>query len=145
MDTIEFLLALAMSGDTQSYQENNEAEASREIETIRMVEKILVVVYCIVVVCQLVMSVIFYWRSRNIKEINWLPKFIMVLSNTQGITWSSYYIAEEIALVPVPAIIRFWLSIITTIIYPTMMGLLIRFQRVQVQLRAQEENTIKIL
>ena len=36
-------------------------------------------------------------------------------------------------------------AIVGTITYPLVLGLLIRFQRVQVQLRAQEENTIKIL
>ena len=37
------------------------------------------------------------------------------------------------------------INVISTVSLPTILGLLIRFQRVQVQLRAQEENTIKIL
>ena len=37
------------------------------------------------------------------------------------------------------------MNIVASIAYPTIFGLLIRFERVQVQLKAQEENTIKIL
>ena len=93
----------------------------------------------------MVISVVFCWRSKNIKDINWLPKLIMGLASIEGIVWSSYYTINVLFNTNVPAKMTLWLNIITTITHPTIFGLLIRFQRVQVQLRAREENTIKIL
>ena len=61
-----------------------------------------------------------------------------------GMMWTSYYITEIFFKIPVPANVIFWISIVGIITYPTIMGLLIRFERVQVQLKAHEENTIKI-
>ena len=44
-----------------------------------------------------------------------------------------------------PKSAKFIIQIVSAITFPAIFGLLIRFERVQVQLRAQEENTIKIL
>ena len=69
----------------------------------------------------------------------------MILANIEGICWSSYYIPLILVNIEIPQIVSFLLEFVTTITRPTILGLLIRFQRVQVQLRAQDENTIKIL
>ena len=93
----------------------------------------------------MLLSAIFYWRSRKIKEITFLPKFILILVNIQGVVLTSYYITSEFFKISVHATIVFLIKMILTITAPMTLGLLIRFERVQVQLRAQEENTIKIL
>ena len=100
---------------------------------------------CLLVIFQIVISALFYWRSKRIKQINWLPKFIMILANIEGILWTAYYITKVFFEIEVPTSISILKDILTTITFPAIMGLLIRFQRAQVQLRAQEENTIKIL
>ena len=103
------------------------------------------VIVSLIVLCQVVASLIFCWRARKVKEISWLPKFIMALAAIDGIMTSSYYISAVFFKKPFPSTVLFWMAAIQSITYPTIMGLLIRFERVQVQLRAQEENTIKIL
>ena len=62
-----------------------------------------------------------------------------------GIMFSSFYITKIFFKVTIAAHVTFWIDIVTTLTSPVIFGLLIRFERVQVQLRAQEENTIKIL
>ena len=103
------------------------------------------VIFSIIVLCQVMAAVGFLWRARKVKEISWLPKLIIVLASIDGIMWSSYYISVVFFKKFFSATVVFWMGIVDSITYPTIMGLLIRFERVQVQLRAQEENTIKIL
>ena len=103
------------------------------------------VILSMIVLCQVVAAVVFWWRARKVKQINWLPKFIMLLAAFEGIYYSSFYISVVFFEKPFPPTVRFWMGIVISITFPTIMGLLIRFERVQVQLRAQEENTIKIL
>ena len=103
------------------------------------------VIFSIIVLCQVMAAVGFLWRARKVKEINWLPKFIILLASIDGIMWSSYWISVIFFKKFFSATVVFWMGIVDSITYPTIMGLLIRFERVQVQLRAQEENTIKIL
>ena len=103
------------------------------------------VITSLIILCQVVTSIVFFWRSRKLKEINWLPKFITGLACIEGIMWSSYYSDQTFFKISVNGSLVFWLILVSAITYPTIMGLLIRFVRVQVQLRAQEENTIKIL
>lgn len=59
--------------------------------------------------------------------------------------YCSFYIASVFFEIQVPVVASFLIQIIQSISGPIIQGLLIRFQRVQVQLRAQEENTIKIM
>ena len=99
----------------------------------------------LIVLCQIVVSLNFWWSTRKIKEISYLPKFILVLAVIDGLMYSSYYISKFIFKIPFSANVTFWMTIISSITYPTILGQLIRFERVQLQLQAQEENTIKIL
>ena len=69
----------------------------------------------------------------------------MALAVIDGVYYSTNYISILFFNYQYPLNPRFWIRITLTITYPIIMGLLIRFERVQVQLRAQEENTIKIL
>ena len=115
------------------------------MQIVAIIRKTGTVILSITVLCQVVAAVVFWWRARKVKPINWLPRFITLLAAIQGIMWSSYYISSYIFIKPFPPTVLFWMNIVTSITYPTIMGLLIRLERVQVQLRAQEENTIKIL
>ena len=115
------------------------------MQIVAIIRKTGTVIVSITVLCQVVAAVVFWWRARKVKPINWLPRFIMLLAAIEGIMWSSFYISAVFFQKPFPPTALFWMHIITSITYPTIMGLLIRFERVQVQLRAQEENTIKIL
>ena len=69
----------------------------------------------------------------------------MGLQSIDGILISSMYISSIFLKKPFPNSVKFWVSVFLSLTYPIIFGLLIRFERVQVQLRAQEENTIKIL
>ena len=93
----------------------------------------------------MVVTAVFCWRSRNIKEVKLLPKFIMGLACIEGLVWSSNFLSSVFFEIKFSATVRFWINIVSTITSSLIIGLLIRFQRVQVQLRAQEEDTIKIL
>lgn len=106
---------------------------------------IAIVIYILLTACQVVVSAVFYWRSRNIKQINWLPKFIIALANISGVLHSVLFVETEFFNVTLNTTVEFWRNIIAISTTPVIMGMLIRFQRVQVQLRVQEENTIKTL
>ena len=140
-----FMMALAMLAETQN-EEVKQGQNERENEIIYEINMVGTVIYSIIVILQVLISFVFYWRSRYVKEINWLPKFIMILTNIEGIFWSFNDIIELWAdEEETKHNVFILINSISTITYPIIMGLLIRFQRAQVQLRAQEENTIKIL
>ena len=69
----------------------------------------------------------------------------MILANISGVLHSVLFITENLFNIIFPIQFEFWKNIISMLTTPTIIGLLIRFQRVQVQLSAQEENIIKIL
>ena len=139
------MMSLAMHEDGQSDEQKQQIDAQRELEIVTIIKQCGIIIYSIIALSQVVLSAIFYWRSRKIKEITFLPKFIMILINIQGVMLSSYYITTEFFKISVHTTIVFFIKIFLAISSPITIGLLIRFERVQVQLRAQEENTIKIL
>ena len=59
----------------------------------------------------------------------------MLLSNLTGVLHSVLFIMTELFIITVPATVEFWRNIIAMFTTPTILGLMIRFQRVQVQLR----------
>lgn len=79
------------------------------------------------------------------KEVGWLPWFMMILANLNGINLLNFYTLRVILEIQHSNIAIILSQVMDSMSYAIFYGLLIRFQRVQVQLRAQEENTIKIL
>ena len=142
METRNAMMALAWLDESQG-EEGSETSLDEEVAL--YIRKSGMLIFTLFVICQVAISVVFCWRSRNIKEINWLPKFIMTLASVEGIVWSLSDITEEFFKVELSNMVWLAIRLIGTITFPTILGLLIRFQRVQVQLRAREENTIKIL
>ena len=69
-----------------------EAEAAREMQVVNGINKGAVVIYTLLTVCQVVIGAMFYWRSRRLKEINWLPKLIIALSVILEVAISLNYI-----------------------------------------------------
>ena len=86
------LMTLVMLDESQSNEDKKQTEASREDEIVNIIIKSGTAILCLIVICIAVTSVVFYARSRKIKEIGWLPKFIIGLANINGIILSSYYI-----------------------------------------------------
>ena len=142
METRNAMMALAWLDESQG-EEGSETSLDEEVAL--YIRKSGMLIFTLFVICQVAMSVVFWWRSRNVKEINWLPKFIVTLASVEGIVWSLSDITEEFFKVELSNMVWLAIRLIGTITFPTILGLLIRFQRVQVQLRAREENTIKIL
>ena len=130
-------MALIALEESQSDKEKQQGEANREMEIVAIIRKTGTVIVSITVLCQVVAAVVFWWHARKVKPINWLPRFIMLLAAIQGIYNSSFYISSVFFKKPFPPSVRFWMGIVQSITHPTIMGLLIRFERVQVQLRAQ--------
>ena len=97
------------------------------------------------VLCQIALTVTFFIKSRRLPEVNWLPKTIMVLAIVIGIRFVTLELTEEFFDIEYSTTTDIVFQIVVIMTYPFLVGLLIRFQRVQVQLRAQEENTLKIL
>ena len=97
------------------------------------------------VLCQIALTVTFFIKSRRLPEVNWLPKTIMVLAIVIGIRFVTLGFTEEFFDIEYSTTTDIVFQIVVIMTYPFLVGLLIRFQRVQVQLRAQEENTLKIL
>ena len=139
------LMQLLSLEERQSEQEKKMAEAQSEEEIITIIKITGSVIISLLTVCQLVTSLVFFWHSRKINQIKWLPKFIMILANIQTISWSSYNISAVFIQNKLSDKAYFWRQIVPVITNPLILGSLIRFQRVQVQLQAQEENTIKVL
>lgn len=94
------------------------------------------VIFCGLVLYQISMTLFFYFRSSKIKEINWLPKFIMILACINGISFSAYYIPTYFLKRKTSHDFLVVVNVISLITYPVILGLINRFQRVQVQLRA---------
>ena len=57
-----------------------------------LIRQIGAVLLSVLTVCQVMPCVLFIWRARKIREINWVPKTIMVLASIDGLTWSSNYV-----------------------------------------------------
>ena len=106
------------------------------MEIISIIRKTATVIITFLVLCQVVTSMVFCWRARKVKEINWVPKFIMALAGIEGIMWSSLYISAVFFKSPYPTNVIFVMNIVSSITLPIIFGLLIGFERVQVQLRA---------
>ena len=93
--------------------------------------------------CQLVVSIIFFTKTRRIEEVGNLPKLMIVLSNFSWILYLVHYVQLLIGIKS-----GFSLSVLSLLAkLPQLVnyGLLIRFVRVQVQLRAREERTEVII
>ena len=146
MVTIKLIvMSLTILEERQSDQEGQQSEAQREAEIVYNIFRFGTVIMSLIVFCQVVTGIVFCWRARRVKQITLLPKIIMGLASIEGIILSSYYIAKVFFMKSCSATVIFLMNIVASISTPTIMGLLIRFERVQVQLRAREENTIKIL
>ena len=74
----------------------------REMEIVSYVRHGGIVVLSLIAVTQVVVCVVFCWRARKVKEISWLPKFIMGLASIDGMFVSSYYISTEFFNTPFP-------------------------------------------
>ena len=103
------LMTLVMLEESQSNEDKKWTEAAGEGEIVEIIIKTGTAILCLIVVCIAVTSVVFYWRSRNIKEIGWLPKFIIGLANINGIMLSSFYIIKVFLEIQVSTSTRFWL------------------------------------
>lgn len=98
----------------------------------------------VVAVSQVTTTVLFIIKSRKLKEITYLTKMMMVIANVSClffIMWSILYLTDSetffnFLLFTSPAVR------ITDIVN---FGLMFRFIRLQVQLKASEENSKKIL
>ena len=69
----------------------------------------------------------------------------MILINVDGVLVAATFFTATFLKIKTPYYIHFWQHVVVSISFPTILGLLIRIQKVQVQLRTQEENIIKIL
>ena len=111
------MMAMAILEESQSGEEK-QADALRLMEIISVIRKSQTVIYCVLTICQVITSFIFYSRSKKIKELNWLPKFIMLLINLEGILVGSYYFAVIFFQINFSTMTSFVLFIISTITTP---------------------------
>ena len=130
---------LALDSDAQASGDNDV-----QLQVIDYTTKICTAISCLLVVLQIAASIAFYVRSRHMKEENWLPKLLMALTNLNGFVYLVFYVIGNFLDYQFSDVFLIVIESIYTITYPIIFGLLIRFQRVQVQLKTQEENTVKI-
>ena len=88
------------------------------------------VIFTILGIIQVVMTSIFIWRSRKVKEINWLPKIIMLFACIDSVIRASFFDASLLFNVELSAELKFVRNLAQIITLPLNMGQLIRFQRV---------------
>ena len=91
---------------------------------------------------QLAVLVIFLFRSRKIEEISWLPEAMIIMATLS----SAYYCVAYILIyfkMTSPAL--YYIAPAVKILVILNYGLLFRFVRLQVQLKAAEENSKKIM
>ena len=122
-----------------------EDETRRDTGVIAVIHLSGTVIISLLTVCQVTTSVVFYLRARKVKEINWKPKLIIGIANVDGIFEVLYFMASIYNSFKAPPLLTLAVQVVRISIYPIIIGFLIQFQRVQVQLRAQEENITKIL
>ena len=114
------------------------------MEIISFIKKTGTVILTIICLCQVGVSVVFWWRARNVKSISWLPKFIMIRAVFEGVYASSLHFFNTFFKYTIPATVRHWVSVVSTIMYPTILGLLFRFERGH-YLRAQKEKNTQVI
>ena len=92
----------------------------------------------IIVAIQIVVSTAFLIRARHHREIGWLPKLLVAMASVSGIFKLFYWVKNDIGLES-PALKFFWP--ISRILQLLNYGALIRLVRIQVQLKASQENS----
>ena len=90
-----WFVALSMRELSQTDEERKQAEALKETEINFYTVKTGILTASIMQVCQVVTTVVFCWRARKVKEINWLPKLIMGLISIEAVKWTTFYIASS--------------------------------------------------
>ena len=98
--------------------------------------------YGVISVAQFTLTAIFLYRSREIKEIRWLPKTMMITATLSSmfytVFYSNFYLKwNKLAFIILDPVVK----IAMIVNY----GLLFRFVWLQVQLKAAEENSKKIM
>lgn len=131
-----------MANFTESDSESEKKDKEKQEAFEMQVNKIMVGLQGIIFIIQITTFSLYLYRSSKVPEIQCLTK-VMALLTTISIgfyfTWTIIYIAEfdqKILSYIAPAI-----RIADILNY----GLLFRFIRVQVQLKAQKENSKKIM
>ena len=88
MATGRMMMALVMLEEDQS-DEDKKTEVARELQLIQTLQNGYRVTFMILTVSQVVLSLVFFWRSRRIKEVTWIPKLIMVLTSVECVSYST--------------------------------------------------------
>ena len=109
-------MTLEILNESRSHDQKSEHWKKMEINS--MINQCGTFVFFLVSFSQVLMSSVFFWRSRKIKEISWLPKLIIILINIDGIMYSCDYISQYFFHVPVSDTARFWMRIVDTFTHP---------------------------
>ena len=72
-------------------------------------------------------GLVFFYKSRKVKEINWLPKLMIFLAMVNGLGFAFGWILYSISGVRLTSTQNVMLNTIDTITQPIMIGCLIRF------------------
>ena len=78
----------------------------RILQIVRCIAKCGAAVYCLLASCQVMASLVFYWRSRKVKQISCLPKLIMGLANVEVMMLSLNIIAQIFLGFKVPTVVN---------------------------------------
>lgn len=95
--------------------------------SIELIQMIGCLIYTVLTFFQVAVSLVFYIRSRKVKEINWLPKFVMVLTNVVGLTISIFFVMDDIFMIHFEEEVDEIIVAIGAIIFPILFALIIRF------------------
>ena len=96
----------------------------------------------IIAVAQLTATVTFLFKLRKIKEITWLTKTMVMMASVSSIY---YCLGYSFIYFKMATKALFFIAPVVKIMVIVNYGLLFRFVRVQVQLKAAEENSKKII
>ena len=129
--------------DLASEPDNDNFDPDDEVKSFeKFLEKICCPFDQVIAIAQVITTTLFLYKARKHKEIKILPKVMIVMATSVSLyisVWSIFYVAG------MDNKIWWYIEPFVHLAETFNTGLLFRLARVQVQLKAQQENSWKIM
>ena len=135
-ELIMFNQNLSRSGNGQA-----EDEAKAFAKVVGMLGNITGYSLLIIAIVQILVSLIFFCKTRGIGDINFLPKMMTILANVSAISIATSNIFMYILGITIPNVLKYVLIAMITLPLFINWSLWLRLFRVQAQLKLSNENT----
>lgn len=122
--------------------ENQTEEQIEQERFIIQCEKVCVLIIGAIALAQIVTTTLFFYRSKQNKQITCLPKAMMLMGIVPTVYW---FVWSIVYLSGIDDTIFYYVYLAVNMTAIINYGLMFRFIRLQVQLKASQENSRKIM